>query len=92
MAKRLHKSQKDMVPFSYDTTPRFGAEAGWDTDGDNSSGAMGKDVQGRVLVEEAFIDFWADLGVGMEWVGRGEMTFREANWAFVSPTELRSTV
>ncbi|WVQ79533.1 hypothetical protein IAT38_001632 [Cryptococcus sp. DSM 104549] len=64
LRKRLHKAQKDAVPFGWDTGVRVG-------------------VDGRVYVEEAWVDFWADIGMGCGWVEREELTFREANWAII---------
>ena len=77
MHKRLDSSQKEMVPFRWDTRPRFGVEA-QDEEGYGTGGN-----HGVVEVEAAFIDFWADLGMGAGWIDRGERTFREANWVFV---------
>lgn len=46
------------------------------------------DSQGRVYVEEAFVDCWADLMMGGGWLDREELTFKEANWAIVSHPRL----
>lgn len=47
-----------------------------------------RDEKGRVWIEEAFVDCWADLMMGAGWVERDELTFRESNWAIVSFTVL----
>lgn len=83
LSKRLHKSQKESLPFNYDTTPRFGVESGWPEESDTRLQGQ-PSGQGRVYIEEAFVDFWADLGMGGGWVDRTELTFRESNWAIVS--------
>ena len=77
LQRRLHKSQKDATPFSYDTTPRVGPDAIQDN-------GTKYDSQGRVYMEVAFVDCWADLILGCNWLDREELTFREANWAIVS--------
>jgi hypothetical protein len=88
MHKRLEGSQKDMVPFQWDIRPRFGRYAGEGAGGEglgnDASAAAGMGKDSTVQVELAFIDFWADLGMGAGWIDRGERTFREANWVFVS--------
>ena len=76
LQQRLHKTQKNSTPFAYDTTPRIGADVVLD-DGSRS------DSKGRVYVEEAFLDCWADLMMGAGWLDREELTFKEANWAIV---------
>ena len=43
----------------------------------------GADAKGRVWLEEAFVDCWADLFMGAAWEDRDELTFKEANWALV---------
>jgi hypothetical protein len=43
-----------------------------------------RDERGRVWVEEAFVDCWADLMMGAGWTDRDELTFKEANWVLVS--------
>ncbi|WWC65566.1 uncharacterized protein I303_108184 [Kwoniella dejecticola CBS 10117] len=78
LRRRLHKSQKDSVPFTYDTTPQTGINAFPDS---FSTGRV--DEKGRVYLEEAFVDCWADLMVGCGWVDKDELTFREANWAII---------
>ncbi|WWC73405.1 uncharacterized protein I206_107372 [Kwoniella pini CBS 10737] len=78
LRRRLHKSQKDSVPFNYDTTPRLGVQAFPDS---SVNGSI--DEKGRVYLEEAFVDCWADLIVGCGWVDREELTFRESNWAII---------
>ncbi|WVQ96362.1 hypothetical protein IAU59_003467 [Kwoniella sp. CBS 9459] len=78
LRKRLHKAQKNTVPFNYDTSPRFGANAAPDA----VAGARA-DEKGRVYIEEAFVDCWADLMMGSSWVERNELTFREANWVLI---------
>ncbi|OWZ45114.1 hypothetical protein C356_03199 [Cryptococcus neoformans c45] len=89
LAKRLHKAQKDAVPFHYDTLPVFGRDVPFPNDDDRMSlggraGGMEQvDGKGGVYVEEAWIDVWADLMLGAGWVDREELTFREANWAIV---------
>jgi len=79
LRRRLHKSQKDTVPFHYDTTPRFGVEAA-----SGGQVATRSDGNGRVYLEEGFVDWWTDLGMGGGRIEREELTFREANWALVS--------
>ena len=79
LQRRLHKSQKDAVPFNYDTTPRVGAS------GSQEAGSRA-DGKGRVYIEEAFVDCWADWMMGGGWADREELTFKEANWALVSST------
>ena len=74
--KRLHKTQKEATPFSYDTTPRIG--------NDIPDSLARPDQYGRVYIEEAFVDWWADWAVGGGWMDRDELTFKEANWALVS--------
>jgi len=74
--RRLHKSQKEATPFNYDTTPRVGADVV-----DPHARA---DQHGRVYIEESFVDWWADWGVGGGWIDKDELTFREASWALVS--------
>ena len=74
--KRLHKTQKEAMPFSYDTTPRIG--------NDIPDSLARPDQYGRVYIEEAFVDWWADWAVGGGWMDRDELTFKEANWALVS--------
>lgn len=76
--RRLHKSHKDSVPFNHDTSPRFGDKSGWDGEGEV------RDSKGRVYIEEAFVDFWADIALGGGWVHRSELTFRESSWIIVS--------
>ncbi|OCF39995.1 hypothetical protein I317_06192 [Kwoniella heveanensis CBS 569] len=78
LRKRLHKAQKNAVPFNYDTTPRFGANAAPDP-----VGGARTDEKGRVYIEEAFVDCWADLMMGSSWVERDELTFRDANWVLI---------
>ncbi|KAL7424843.1 hypothetical protein Q5752_000528 [Cryptotrichosporon argae] len=73
LRRRLHKSQKEATPFAYDTTPHVGAQADID----------GVDTKGRVWIEEAFVDCWADLMMGAGWDDRDELTFKEANWAVI---------
>ena len=77
LQRRLLKSQKDATPFSYDTTPHVGPDTFRDT-------GTSCDTQGRVYIEVAFVDCWADLMLGCNWLDREELTFREANWAIVS--------
>jgi hypothetical protein len=79
--KRLHKAQKDATPFAYDTTPRVGIAAGGG-EGQRER-ERGVDEKGRVYVEEAWVDCWADLMMGGGWMEREELTFKEANWALV---------
>lgn len=89
LAKRLHKAQKDAVPFHYDTLPVFGKDVPFlgDDDGVNLGGTGGGEQQvdgkGGVYLEEAWVDVWADLMLGAGWMDREELTFREANWAIV---------
>lgn len=78
LSKRLLRSDKDSVPFHHDTAVRYGEASGWEGEGEV------RDSKGRVYLEEAFVDFWADLAVGGGWVERGELTFRESSWALVS--------
>ncbi|WVF68828.1 hypothetical protein IAT40_003601 [Kwoniella sp. CBS 6097] len=78
LRKRLHKAQKNAVPFNYDTTPRFGANSAPD-----AVGGARADEKGRVYIEAAFVDCWADLMMGSSWVERDELTFREANWVLI---------
>ena len=77
LQRKLHKSQKDAIPFHYDTTIRIGL-------GVPSEYGETRDDRGRVWIEEAFMDCWADLMMGAGWVERDELTFKEANWALVS--------
>ncbi|WRT69392.1 uncharacterized protein IL334_006376 [Kwoniella shivajii] len=76
LRKRLHKSQKESIPFNYDTTPQFGCNAFTNT-------INKADDKGRVYIEEAFVDCWSDLMLGSSWLDRDELTFREANWALI---------
>lgn len=76
LRRRLHKTQKEATPFTHDTTPRVGPAAGFE----------GGDAQGRLFLEEAFVDCWTDLLMGAGWVERDELTFKEASWALVSYT------
>lgn len=78
LRRRLVKSQKESVPFNYDTTPHFGEDCA----GVEYRGVV--DAEGRVWFEEGFVDFWCDFGLGGGWVDRDELTFRQANWALVS--------
>jgi hypothetical protein len=77
LQRKLHKSQKDAIPFHYDTAIRLGLEV-------NSEYGETRDDKGRVWIEEAFMDCWADLMNGAGWIERDELTFKEANWALVS--------
>lgn len=78
LSKRLHTSEKTSVPFHYDTTPRTGRDIE-----ENRVEQIRTDEKGRVYLEEAFVDFWADLIHGGGWGEWEELTFREANWALV---------
>lgn len=37
----------------------------------------------QIVLEEAFVDAWADLLISAGWMDREEMTLRECNWAIV---------
>ncbi|WWC93117.1 uncharacterized protein L201_008084 [Kwoniella dendrophila CBS 6074] len=76
LRKRLHKSQKDSIPFNYDTKPCIGPNALQDSNART-------DNLGRVYIEEAFVDCWADFIIGTNWMDREELTFREVNWALI---------
>jgi len=76
LRRRLHKSQKDATPFAHDMTPRIGVQVTHDPE-------TPSDGKGRVYIEEAFVDCWVDLMMGCGWLDTEELTFREANWAFV---------
>jgi hypothetical protein len=76
LQRKLHKSQKEATPFHYDTSIKLGLAV------ENDQGEK-RDERGRVWIEEAFIDCWADLMMGAGWVERDELTFKEANWALV---------
>lgn len=41
-------------------------------------------IGGEVVLEEAFVDAWADLLISAGWMEREETTLRECNWAIVS--------
>lgn len=73
LRRRLQKTQKESTPFNHDTTPRTGAAAALD----------GADSKGRVYIEEAFVDCWADFMLGSGWTDRDELTFKEASWALI---------
>ncbi|GMK54845.1 hypothetical protein CspeluHIS016_0114310 [Cutaneotrichosporon spelunceum] len=73
LRRRLQKTQKEATPFNHDTTPRVGRAA-------NMEGA---DDKGRIYVEEAFVDCWADFMMGGAWTDREELTFKEASWALI---------
>lgn len=73
LRRRLHKTQKESTPFNHDTTPRTGPTASLD----------GADSKGRVYIEEAFVDCWADFMLGSGWTDRDELTFKEASWALI---------
>jgi hypothetical protein len=77
LQRKLHKSQKDAIPFHYDTSIRLGLEV-------QSEYGETRDDKGRVWIEEAFMDCWADLMNGAGWIERDELTFKEANWALAS--------
>jgi len=77
LQRKLHKSQKDAIPFHYDTSIRLGLDV-------NSEYGETRDDKGRVWMEEAFMDCWADLMNGAGWIERDELTFKEANWALAS--------
>ena len=83
LRRRLHRSEKDGVPFGYDTTPRVGMAVERDT-------GTSIDDRGRAYIEEAFVDCWADLIMGAGWMDRGELTFRQASWAIVSGNYISS--
>lgn len=76
LRKKLQKTQKEATPFHHDTTPKVGSEVAQDPQ-------ARADSSGRVYIEEAFLDCWADLMMGAGWMDRNELTFKEANWAFV---------
>lgn len=40
---------------------------------------------GELLLEEPFVDCWADLLISAGWMDRSDMTLRECNWAIVRP-------
>lgn len=80
--RRLHKSQKEATPFHYDTKPHIGVDV--------QDGNVRADHHGRVYIEEAFVDWWADWAIGGAWADREELTFKEANWAIVSRRVLGS--
>ncbi|WOO79409.1 uncharacterized protein LOC62_02G002931 [Vanrija pseudolonga] len=73
LRRRLQKTQKEATPFTHDTTPRTGPAAGFE----------GADSKGRIYLEEAFVDCWADLMMGAGWTDREELTFKEAAWALI---------
>lgn len=77
LQRKLHKSQKEAIPFHHDTSIRLGMDV------DSDQGET-RDEKGRVWIEEAFVDCWADLMMGTGWVEREELTFKESNWAIVS--------
>ena len=81
LQRRLHKSQKEATPFNYDTSPRIGSSA------DDPS--VKTDTHGRIYIEEAFVDCWADWIIGGGWMDRDELTFKEANWALVRTWDTR---
>jgi hypothetical protein len=76
LQRKLHKSQKDSIPFHYDTSIKLGLDV------DSEHGET-RDDRGRVWIEEAFMDCWADLMMGSGWVERDELTFKESNWVLV---------
>ncbi|KAK8849410.1 hypothetical protein IAR55_004742 [Kwoniella newhampshirensis] len=76
LRRRLQKSQKGATPFNYDTTPKIGTSI-------DSTSVLTGDGQRWAFVEEAFVDCWADLMMGGGWIDREELTYREANWAFI---------
>ncbi|WVQ75289.1 hypothetical protein IAR50_004903 [Cryptococcus sp. DSM 104548] len=78
---RLHKAEKQSVPFDYDTTPQVGVAA--EMQDRQEGGGLSVDGKGRVYVEEVWVDAWADLMVGGGWIDREERTFREANWVLM---------
>jgi hypothetical protein len=82
LQRKLHKSQKDAIPFHYDTSIRLGLDV-------NSEYGETRDDKGRVWIEEAFMDCWADLMNGAGWIERDELTFKEANWALASSLAYR---
>ncbi len=69
LRKKLKKSQKEMAKFDWDTTPVVGVPG------------RGKAI---TVIEEAFVDVWADLLLSSGWTDYDELTYREANWALVS--------
>ncbi|KLT40277.1 hypothetical protein CC85DRAFT_322125 [Cutaneotrichosporon oleaginosum] len=73
LRRRLQKTQKEATPFNHDTTPRVGRAAN----------VEGSDNKGRIYVEEAFVDCWADFMMGGAWTDREELTFKEASWALI---------
>ena len=77
LQRKLHKSQKDAIPFHYDTSIKLGLDV-------ISEYGETRDDRGRVWIEEAFMDCWADLMNGAGWIERDELTFKEANWALAS--------
>jgi hypothetical protein len=58
--------------------------------GEDAAQEKGADAEGRVFVEEGFVDVWADLMMGAGWMDREELTFKEANWAIVRVQILQS--
>lgn len=85
LQRKLHKSQKDSIPFQHDTSVKLGMDV------ENDQGET-RDERGRVWIEEAFVDCWADLMMGAGWTERDELTFKEANWVLVSPRTVWSSV
>lgn len=73
LRRRLEKTQKEATPFNHDTTPRTGPAASYE----------GADASGRVYIEEAFIDCWADFMMGTGWMDRAELTFKRSSWAII---------
>jgi hypothetical protein len=73
LRRRLHKTQKEATPFAHDTTPRVG----------HASQIDGLDQNGRITIEEAFVDCWTDFMMGSGWADREELTFKETSWALI---------
>lgn len=39
---------------------------------------------GELLIEEPFVDCWADILISAGWMDRSDTTLRECNWAIVN--------
>ncbi len=76
LRKKLKKAHRETAKFDWNTTPQVVVQG----------------VNNEVMViEESFVDFWADVLLSAGWTDYDELTYRETNWVLVGGADAAET-